>query len=78
MSFIQGVRASADVVATTDVTVLTLADAGINELFKERPGWLWFSPLARGNWRNGLVPPPPPSFCKERSRGASRLSRAVS
>ena len=37
MSFIQNVRASADVVATTDVTVLTLTDAVINELFKKRP-----------------------------------------
>ena len=38
MSFIQSVRASADVVATSDVTVLTLTQAVINELFKERPG----------------------------------------
>ena len=38
MSFVQNLRASADVVATTDVTVLTLTDAIINELFKERPG----------------------------------------
>jgi CRP/FNR family transcriptional regulator, cyclic AMP receptor protein len=49
MSFIQGVRASADVVATTDVTVLTLADAVINELFKERPG------LAAGLYRSLAV-----------------------
>ena len=46
MSFIQGARASADVVATTDVTVLTLTDAVINELFKERPG------LAAGLYRS--------------------------
>ena len=46
MSFIQGVRASADVVATTDVTVLTLTEAGIKELFKERPG------LAAGLYRS--------------------------
>ena len=37
MSFIQNVRASADVVATTEVTVLTLTDAVIQELFRERP-----------------------------------------
>ena len=46
MSFIQGVRASADVVATTDVSVLTLTEAAINELFKERPG------LAAGLYRS--------------------------
>jgi CRP/FNR family transcriptional regulator, cyclic AMP receptor protein len=46
MSFIQNVRASADVVATTDVTVLTLADTVINELFKKRPG------LAAGLYRS--------------------------
>ena len=46
MSFIQGARASADVVATADVTVLTLTDAVINELFKERPG------LAAGLYRS--------------------------
>jgi CRP-like cAMP-binding protein len=46
MSFIQNVRASADVVATTDVTVLTLTEAVIKELFKERPG------LAAGLYRS--------------------------
>jgi CRP/FNR family transcriptional regulator, cyclic AMP receptor protein len=46
MSFIRNERASADVVATTDVTVLTLTDAIINELFKERPG------LAAGLYRS--------------------------
>ena len=46
MSFIQGARASADVVATADVTVLTLTGAVINELFKERPG------LAAGLYRS--------------------------
>ena len=46
MSFIQGACASADVVATTDVTVLTLTDAVIRELFKERPG------LAAGLYRS--------------------------
>jgi CRP-like cAMP-binding protein len=44
--FIQSVRASADVVATSDVTVLTLTQAVINELFKERPG------LAAGLYRS--------------------------
>ena len=38
MSFIQNVRASADVIATTNVTVLTLTKPVIDELFKERPG----------------------------------------
>src|SRR3954462_6169822 len=38
MSFIQSVRASADVIATTNVTVLTLTKPVIDELFKERPG----------------------------------------
>jgi len=38
MSFIQNVSASTDVVATTNVTVLTLTDAVINKLVKERPG----------------------------------------
>ena len=38
MSFIQNVDASADVVAITNVTVLTLTDAVIKELFQERPG----------------------------------------
>lgn len=46
MSYIQNARASADVVATTDVTVLTLTDAVIQELFKERPG------LAAGLYRS--------------------------
>ena len=46
MSFVQNLRASADVVATTDVAVLTLTDAIINELFKERPG------LAAGLYRS--------------------------
>jgi len=46
MSFIQNVRTSADVVATTDVTVLTLTEAVIGELFRERPG------LAAGLYRS--------------------------
>ncbi len=46
MSFVQRAPASADVVATTDVTVLTLAEAVIEELFRERPG------LAAGLYRS--------------------------
>jgi len=38
ISFIQNARASADVVATTEVSVLTLTEAVIAELFRERPG----------------------------------------
>jgi CRP-like cAMP-binding protein len=45
ISFIRTERASADVVATTDVSVLTLTEAVIQELFKERPG------LAAGLYR---------------------------
>jgi CRP-like cAMP-binding protein len=46
ISFIRTERASADVVATTDVSVLTLTEAVIQELFKERPG------LAAGLYRS--------------------------
>jgi CRP-like cAMP-binding protein len=46
MSFIRNERASADVVAMTDVSVLTLTEAVINELFEERPG------LAAGLYRS--------------------------
>jgi CRP-like cAMP-binding protein len=38
MSFIQNVRTSADVIARSGATVLTLTDAVIAELFRERPG----------------------------------------
>ena len=46
MSFVQNVRASADVIAIADVTVLTLTEAVIRELCKERPG------LAAGLYRS--------------------------
>lgn len=46
MSYIQNARTSADVIALTDVTVLTLTDAVIQELFRERPG------LAAGLYRS--------------------------
>jgi len=46
MSFIRNERTSTDVVATTDVSVLTLTQAIINELFEERPG------LAAGLYRS--------------------------
>jgi|SRR4051794_14022806 len=38
MSFIQNVRTSADVIAKTGATVLTLTEAVVAELFRERPG----------------------------------------
>ena len=46
ISFIRTERASAYVVATTDVSVLTLTEAVIQELFKERRG------LAAGLYRS--------------------------
>jgi CRP-like cAMP-binding protein len=46
MAFIQGSSASADVVATADVQLLTLSEAQVESLFKQRPG------LAAGLYRS--------------------------
>ena len=46
MSFIQLSAASADVIAFTEVTILTLSEAVVNELVRERP------PLAAGLYRS--------------------------
>ena len=46
MAFIDGSSASADVIATADVNLLTLSEAQVAALFKQRPG------LAAGLYRS--------------------------